>query len=154
MDLETNHGMFVSDVFIRDSGNGYYLKPISKSAFDYKYSKWGTGASGRGRPRHYTVYGGQVLVGPIPDSINYTYVFSYTKENYGVVTGATTSIPFTKLDYREIMKHGVLFRIYGLVENDDQAGKYKAFWDQGLSEIETKERRNRREVIATCYRDL
>lgn len=154
MDVESDFGMFVSDVFIRDSGDGYYLTPISKAMFDNLYSKWGTDASERDRPRHYCLFAGQILVGPVPDSINYTYVISYTKENYGTVTAATTSVPFTKLDYREILKHGCLWRLYALVENDDQAGKYKAFWDTGLSEIETKERRNRRSFVATAYRDI
>lgn len=154
MDLETDFGMMVSDVFIRGSGDGYYLTPISKSMFDNLYSKWGTGSSERGRPRHYCLFAGQILVGPIPDSINYTYVISYTKDDHVLVTASTVSVPFTTTDYREILKHGVLWRLYGLVENDDQAGKYKAFWDQELVGIDTKERRNRSELIVTSYRDI
>lgn len=153
LDLESDFSSFVSDVFIRDSGDGYYLTPISKEMYDNKYGKWGTGSSERDRPRDYCVFGGQVLLGPIPDSTAYTYVLSYTSDEAILVTSATVSVPFTKTNYREILKHGVLFRLHGLVENDDQAGKYKAFWDNGLQAIERKERRNRRPLLVTVYRD-
>lgn len=155
IDVESDFGMFVSDVFIRDSSNGEYLVPISKSLFDILYSRWGTAASERDRPRNYCLFGNQILLGPVPDVTSYTYVVSYTKENYGAVSSVTTSVPFTKLDYREILKHGVLWRLYKLVENDDQAGAYKAFWDNELLQIETKEKRNRSSgFIAMQYRDI
>lgn len=154
LDVETDFGQFVSDVFIRDSGNGRHLIPISKSMFDNLYSKWGTGSSERGLPRHYCLYANQILIGPIPDSISYVYVVSYTKENYGAVSAATTSVPFTKPDYREILRNGVLWRLYKLVENDDQAGAYKALWDLGLAQIDAKERHNRGSFVAMAYRDV
>lgn len=154
LDLESDFGMFASDVFIRDSSEGYYLTPIGKGMFDAKYSKWGNDASERSKPIHYCVFGNQILLGPVPDKTSYTYVISYTKANYGAITSASTSVPYTKLDYREILKHGVLWRLFALVENDEQSGKYKALWDNGLFDIERKERRNRPQVMACRYGDV
>jgi hypothetical protein len=153
MDLESDFSSFVSDIFIRDSGDGYYLIPISKTMFDNLYSKWGTGSSERGRPRHYCVFSGQILVGPIPDSTAYTYVISYTKDDGVLVTSVSASVPFTKPDYREILKFGALWRMFKLVENDDQAAQYKGLWDDGLMKIERKERHNRRPFVSVAYRD-
>jgi len=153
LDLESDFSSFVSDVYIRDSGNGFYLTPISKEIYDNKYGKWGTQSSERGRPRHYCVFGGQVLLGPVPDSTSYTYVLSYTSDEAILVTSSTLSVPFTKTDYREILKHGVLFRLYAMVENDIQEEKYRNKWLEGLEKIDRKERRNRRAVRVTVYRD-
>lgn len=153
MPLDSDYGLSVSDVFIRDRSQGRYLVPISKAMFDWMYSKWGSDASHRGRPKHYCLFGGHVLVGPVPDSTAYNYVFSFSKDDHVLVTGTTTAIPFTTTDYREILKHGVLMRIYSGVENDAQALKYGQFWLNGLKQIEKKEDRNRRSVTVTCYQD-
>lgn len=154
MDVETDLGLNVSDVFIQDTSNGRYLIPISKSMFDWLYTRWGTSAAHRAKPIHYCLYARQILIGPAPNTIAYNYVVSYSKDDHILVDVTTSSVPFTTTDYREILKHGVLMRIFSLVENDEQAQKYGAFWLKGLKEIETKEDRNRRAVIATGYIDF
>lgn len=153
LDLESDTGLLISDIFVRDSGNGQQLDRISKSLYDALYGKWGTGNSERGLPCHYCIFGGQVLLGPVPDSIDYVYVISYSQANLASVTSASTAVPFTTRDYKEILSWGVLWRLFSLVENDDQTGKYKAFWDDGLDQIETRERRNRQGVTIVAQRD-
>jgi hypothetical protein len=155
LDLESDYGLSVSDVFIRDNNSGRYLTPISKSKYDQLYGIWGSGsASQRSIPVHYCLFGGQILLGPIPDSISYTYVVSYSRGNLAPATIATLSVPYTTEDYKEILRDGALWRLYKLVENDDQAGAYKALWDNGLLDIERKERRNRRISPIVAYHDV
>lgn len=154
MDVEDDFGMNVSGVFVRDESNGRDLIPISKSKFDALYSWRGTGTSQRASPKHYCLFGGQILVGPVPDSVNYTYVVSYSKDDHVLVDSTTDSVPFTTTDYREIMKHGVLARLFSGINNDAQAQKYQAFWMKGLLEIELKETRNKSEVIIMQYNDF
>lgn len=153
LDVESDFGMAVSDVFVRGSNNGFYLTPISKSRYDDLYGKWGTGSSQRGLPRDYCLFGGQVLLGPIPDSIDYVYVQSYGRARLTPADEDSSAIPYTTDDYKEIMGYGVLWRLYKLVENDDQAGAYKALWDDGLDQIKTLERRNRRVTTIVAYTD-
>lgn len=152
LDLESDVGQII-DVFVRDTSNGRYLERISKEEYDDNYGKWGT-TSFSGPPCHYCVFGGQVLIGPVPDSISYTYVTSYSRANLTPVTLASLSIPYTTQDYKELMGFGTLWRLYKGVENDDQAGAYKALWDDGLNQIETRERRNRRSVSVVAYTDV
>lgn len=154
MDLESDFGLPVSDVFLRDASDGRYLNKISKAAFDRKFSIWGTAAAERDIPTDYCVFGSQILVGPVPDSIDYTYVISFTKANVTPVDANSTAIPYTTQDYKEALRAGVLYRLFSGVENDDQAAKNKAIWDSFLEDLEVKERRLREAVGFTAYNDL
>jgi len=154
LDVESDLGLMVSDVFVQDTNDGFYLDPISKQEYDRRYSIWGNTASDRDRPRHYCLYGGQILLGPIPDRIDYTYKTSYGRANLTPVTAASDSIPYTTEEWKEGLRWGTLYRLYAGLENDDQAGKYKAFWDNFLGEQELKEKRNRRIIVQTAYQDV
>lgn len=154
LDLESDFGLAVSDVFIRDEGDGRHLTAISKQRYDQLYGIWGTSTSGRGTPEHYCLFGGQILLGPVPDRTDYTYVVSYGRGNLAPITIASLAVPYTTEDYKEILRDGTLWRLYKLIGNDDQAGAYKAFWDNGLDQMANRERRNRRETIVVAYHDV
>lgn len=153
IDVETDWGLPVSDVFIRDANDGRYLIPISKARFDQLYSIYGTTGINRARPEHYCIFANQIHVGPVPDKTDYVYVTSYGRTNLTPVTSDSEAVPYTTKDYKEIMRHGVLFRLYGLLENDTQEAKHLAFWEKGLREIEEVERKKRRAVHAVAYND-
>lgn len=155
MDVETDFGLSISDVFIRDESESVLLVQISKAMFDAKYSRFGTSSGHRRKPKHWCLFGGEIYVGPVPDSVDYEYLKSYAKDDHVLVTAATVSVPFTTTEYREILKHGVLMRLYSLVENDVQAQKYAAFWKKGLQEMEMREDRNRGgSTFCVAYNDF
>lgn len=154
LDLESDHGLFVSEIFIRDEDDGRTLFPISKFRYDMLYGRWGTASRFRDTPQHYCIFGGQILLGPVPDSTDYTYVVSYSRGNLTPVTANSVAIPFTTEDYKEILLHGVLWRLFKSVENDDQAGQYLALWEKGLIQIRNRELLNKPVVRHVAYNDF
>src|SRR6266850_7041705 len=81
LNVESDFGLMISDVYLRDPANGAFLTKITKARYDEKYGRWGTSAAERNIPREYCLFGGQILLGPIPDSVNYVYVISYGISN-------------------------------------------------------------------------
>lgn len=154
LDLETDFGLPVSSVYIQDTNDGRKLRKISKEEWDEKYGVWGTSTSDRDIPQEYAVFGNQIYLGPIPNQTDYQYVISYGRANLTAVTIASLAVPYTTADYKECLLHGTLWRLYKLVENDDQAGAYKALWDDELEQIKTVEKKKTNAPIQVLYRDV
>lgn len=153
IDLETDFGLPVSNVYIRDSGDGRKLNKITKDAWDRKYGIWGTSAGDRDIPCDYAVFGNQIYLGPVPDKTSYSYVVSYGRANLTAISVASLSVPYTTADYKECLLHGTLWRLYKLVENDGQASSYKSLWDDDLEQMESVERKKKSALIQVAYMD-
>jgi hypothetical protein len=130
------------------------LTKISKREFDEKYTGFGITDDGRDRPRDYCIFGGQILVGPVPDATTYTYTYSYTTGAEVSIDGTVTSVPFTDKGRREILRDGVLFRVYKAIQNYEEAGQFKAFYDYGLQQIDNRERWNRGGRSQVAYQGI
>lgn len=155
LDLETDFGLLIADVYVQISSNyGYPLNKISKREFDEKYSVYGTGSSVRQPPKDYCIYAGKIYIGPVPDSIAYTYKINYGMDTRAAYDSNSSSIPFTNR-YRRILRWGVLSYLYSdILKNDDQAAKFGTLFENGLRGIERKDDMNRTGVIQTRYQGI
>lgn len=154
MDLPGDFGHFLSAVVLIDGDFGFTLWKISKDEFDRKYTGFGTGASSRGRPKEFTVYGGKILVGPVPDKTSYTYKQAYSSDDRASYTADSVSIPFTD-KYREMMRWGVLQRLFAdILKNDDQAAKFGTLYESKLRIIERQLDRNKKGRSETKYQGV
>lgn len=150
MDTEADLGILIGSVVLMDSSHGKPLEKISKQEYDRRYRRFGTGQEIRGIPKAFSYFGHQFLVGPVPDQI-YVYKINFTVDDQATISTSTISVPYTR-QYREILKFGVLWRLYGALKNDDQAAKYGTLWESFLKQWERKEDRNRTGVVAAKYR--
>ncbi len=151
MDLERRFGVLVSRIVLMDSSLGKPLNKISKAQYDLLYRRYGTDQTVRGVPRDFCIFGGQVLVGPVPDKTTYIYKISFSIDDHAEITTDSIAVPYTD-KYREIMKFGVLSKVYSDLKNDDQAAKYGTLFEDGIKKWERREDRNRNGVRATRYR--
>lgn len=151
IDLESDFGLLVSGIVLQDSAHGKPLNKISKAEFDRKYTGFGTVASVRGVPEDFCIFGGQILIGPVPNTTAYTYVISYSEDSHAEITEDTVSVPYTN-KYRETLKYGVFSRVYSDLKSDDQAAKYGTLYESKLAQWEKREDRNRSGVRQTRYK--
>lgn len=120
-----------------DANSNRELRKISKAAYDIKYGDRLYDAAAdmnTGEPQEFCVYGEQFFIGPVPDKVTYKYQINYTTEDYTEVTASTTNVPFTD-NYRNILRDGVMFQIYDLLENYVEADRYRALYLDGLGKL-------------------
>lgn len=156
MDLESDFGTLVTDVVMMESAgdDGEALDKISKREFDRRYTRFGTSSFAQGRPEAFCLFGGQILIGPVPDSINYVYKISYSSDDLASYTSASTSIPFTD-KYRLTLRRGVMALMFGeVLKNDSQAAKFGTLYEGDMKQIERRIDRNRRSTMQTKYQGV
>lgn len=152
MALESDFGKLVSVVFQESDGtSGESLEQITRAQYDREFSPFGTGASSRGRPKKFCVFNNSILIGPVPDSVSYTYKLSYYTDDRETIDTDTESVPFTQ-KYRETLRRGVCARLFAeIVKDDTQAAKFGGLFDNDLRYIERRDDRNRAGSIQTKY---
>ena len=139
IDVEDDFGMVVGLV-VEDDDTATPLTKISKKQFDALYPDANVTTS-RGFPKHFCIYGEQILIGPIPDDTAYVYRASYSKRG-GTVAASTTAVPFTT-EYRAVLAQNVLMRLYRDVLSDYQKGEYhEAKFKEGFLLATRKESMN------------
>lgn len=126
--VESNLGLILS-VTLQDGTDAVSLGLISKAKFDALYPDINVTAD-RGYPKHACLYAGQIYIGPIPDSVSYTYRLSYS-ERAGTITSTTTGVPFTNL-YRDVLADRVLMQLYRDLDEFDKADRYEASFEKGF----------------------
>ena len=136
--VESDLGL-VLGIILEDSDTGTPLLRIPKWRFDELYPSVNVDTD-KGYPKHYCLYNGQIYIGPIPDSVSYSYRISYSRRA-GTVTSSTAAVPFTNL-YRDVLAYDVLFRLYLGLDEPDKASSYKQLFDEGFDEITRRERVN------------
>lgn len=150
--LEGDMGHFLGAIVLIDGNFGYTLRKISKGEYDRKYSGFGTGASSRGRPAEFAIFGGNILLGPVPDKTTYGYRQTYAESDLASYDSRSPSIPFTD-KYRETTRWGTLQRLYSdILKNDDQAAKFGTLYENGLKIIERTIDRDRKAPTMSRYR--
>lgn len=138
IDIESDMGLLL-DVTLEDGDFGTPLIKLSRAAFNDLYP--GINVDGqRGYPKHYCVYGQQIQIGPIPDSIAYRYRLGYSRRA-GAVTASTAGVPFTDL-YRDVLAELVLMFLYSGLQEYDEADRHRVYFEDGFLEMTRRERRN------------
>lgn len=139
LNLESDFGL-LQGVVLQDSSIAFPLVQLTKAEFDYIYPDAPINIY-QGYPKHFCIYAGQILIGPIPDRQTYVYRLAYSKRA-GSVTSSTTGVPFTNL-YRDILKNATLWKLNETLEKFDTATYYKGEFALGYEEAVSAERKNR-----------
>lgn len=149
--IESDQG-FLTDVILEDDAQGTELIKLSRAEFNEIYEDHAVTAD-RGYPKHYCVYGDQIYIGPIPDSIAYDYRLNYSKRA-GTITSSSASVPFTSL-YRGPLCNLVFAYLYSDLEEYDKAGFYRSNFEGDFITMTRRERINNGEVGGVMeYRDI
>ena len=138
IDIETDLGLFLG-VRVQDGTDAFNLIKVSKAQFDELYPDINV-TNDRGYPKHFCVFAQQVWIGPIPDSVSYTYRKSFSLRA-GTITSATAGVPFTNL-YRDVLADNVLARLYKGLEEYDKSNYHKSAFEEGFLYSTRRERLN------------
>ncbi len=154
IDVPSDFGHLVGAMRVcDDASNSRTLIKLSKAKFDELYPNPNASGVTTGMPRHYCLFGEQLLFGPVPDETTYSYEFSYTTEEVETIVAGTALVPFSTFN-RECIRAGTLQRIYELVE-DENRGKY---WEQkyelAAQKVIDNDRHNKEATNIVAYNDL
>lgn len=153
--VPSDFGHLIGDIIWRESyGNSNPLIKISKASYDALYPYPSASDVKKDRPKHYCLYGGEFFIGPVPDSISYTYLINFTTELATTMTSDTASVPFVDR-YRWILRDLVLAEFYSLHLNQFDKGEfYRTRGELGLAKIVENENNNTNAPAAVAYNDL
>ena len=147
--MQSNFGLLVGGVRVIDGDDSMDLTPISKPEFDRFYPNPSASTVTKAKPIHYTLFGGIIYLGPVPDSTSYTYRLSFSIEPFLTIDADTVSVPFTRY-YRETVKYGVLARLYGAIL-PDMASFYDQKYMQSFGNAIKRERHNNYVQVQVRY---
>lgn len=155
LSLPSDFGHLIGDVVFIDTGNDQGgSKPLikmSKAQYDVKYPNPEATSYVDGVPRNYCLFGNEILIGPVPDDVNYQYKINYTTDDTATeIVAGTTSVPFTP-KYREVIRNQVLARLYDGLENDNLARKFEALGEIGFEKMVDNEEVNIRAPHTTDF---
>ena len=152
-ELPANFGYLIGRIKILDGNDSYPLDKISKTTYDqYQANPAFTGVN-TSKPQAFCIYGNQVYLYPVPDSLDYQYEMNYTEEDATVVAADTADVDFSDR-YRECLKYGVLARMYIDLQDDQEAMKYNQLYENALGLIIAREDKNLEVVTNVTYHDL
>jgi hypothetical protein len=148
--MEADLGHLISVVII-DGAFSRPLIPASKALFDALYPN-PTADNDRGFPERFCPFGGYILVGPAPDRVTYQYRMAYSQRLVSSIDELTNPVPFSA-KYREVIKDGVLGRLFKNVKNWDAADRFNSDYATGVARAIAQEKKNRRHVMNMPYQD-
>jgi hypothetical protein len=141
LDMETNVGILIGDIVVVDGDDSSVVQQVAKETYDRLYQNPSSTMATRDKPKHFCIFAGQIYLGPVPDSVSYTYRLNYSK-GVSTITSASTSVPFTKW-YREPLRSGVLAKAWkGL--DDELAATHRADWEFFKEQIQRREEMNQK----------
>ena len=138
INLESNFGLLLS-IVLEDGDIGTSLEQITKWRYDQIWSSVNV-ENNKGYPEHFTIFAGQIYIGPIPDRTSYVYRINYSSRA-GSITSSTVGVPFTNL-YREILRDNVLGRLYDSMNKNDLAQYHRSLFENALIFAIRRERLN------------
>lgn len=154
--LPTDFGHLIGDVLIKDtSADDVYLplNKLTKLEWDVKYNQALATAVGNrltGTPVDYCFYGKKIYIGSPVDKTSYEFKINYTTEDTPTFTSATATIPFST-QFREVLRAGVLMRMFKEVGNYPESDVWKMEYADGLMKIIENDDYNR-EGSSTGFR--
>ena len=137
--LESDFGLLISVLLLNGTSYGKPLTKLSKAEFDELYPSSSLGTY-KGYPDHFCIYAEQIYLGPVPDSVSYTYRVNYSKRA-GTVTSSTSGVPFTNV-YRDVLCDLVQALLYKGLQEYEAATFYKQAFEDEFFLATRKERIN------------
>jgi hypothetical protein len=86
-------------------------------------------------------------LGPVPDSISYTYKLNQSRRLVTAITAAVDPVPFSGGGKRETLKMGSLARVNATVENWASAGNWSKAYEENLVIEIAQDRANKRAPV-------
>jgi len=140
--LPSDFGEIIGDnVRMVDGSDSYNLARISKTELDRLESNPDYASVTKSKPSYFCIFNDKLYLYPVPDSISYSYYLNYAIGTETDVTSATTDVTFSA-DNRELLKYGVLYRIYRDLENNEEAAKWKVLYDNEMIIMQNRDNRN------------
>lgn len=152
IETDDNLSLFVSDVVVLDGTDSQQLVRISKSEFDYLYPNPGATGVYKSKPLHYCIFADMIHLGPVPDRTTYQYKVSMNIDDYAAITSSTTAVPYSN-KYKNMLRAGVLKRVFEGVEKYDTAQYWDAQFERFFAQLVDKEEHNRDAVHVQKYND-
>lgn len=150
INIESDLGNLIS-VRLIDGTFSRKLIKTSKSLYDILYPNPSNDQM-RAFPERFCLFGDQLLIGPAPDRVSYSYTMAFSKRLTTAIDASTDPVPFSA-DYREVLKDGTLARLFENVGNDNRANRFAAKYAGGLQRIISGERENRGGAGQVAYND-
>lgn len=150
MAVPVDFGHIIGKILIKDTADDQQYNPLvklSKQRYDELYhdrilSK--VANVNTDVPRHFSIFAGQIYLGPVPDRTTFQYQIGYTTEDAVDVATGTAIVPFTEeLRYRNVLRNGVLFELHDGLESFEEAAYYKQTFNDGLLRIIESENMNK-----------
>lgn len=152
--LPQDFGYLIGDAVLQDAGgNDKQLKKLDKATFDLKYPNPNSLLDQRSFPEHYCIYSGQLLLGPVPDSIDYQYQINYSTEAAEQITALTANVPFSDR-YRWILRYLVLGELYSNMGFDSEGAKFKSKGEDGIALMVARDEWNTDPFSTQDYKDI
>lgn len=145
IDLPANFSRLIGDVRWSDGDDSWTLTKLSKRQFNEMFPDPDGNDPIDGEPTHYCLFGKKILLGPVPDSMSYTYMLDYAKFLDNSITSLSTDVMFTD-NARECIKYGTLARLFESIEEFDKGGRYAQKYEIELSQFVARETNNTRAV--------
>lgn len=155
LDVPSEMGHFIGQVRVINGTDEYPpLIKITKEQFDRKFPNQ-ENTTYRGVPKYFCLYGTQILLGPVPDSLSYQYEVNYSEELfYEFSQGDTTTyVPFTD-NFREVLRFGILMRLFANLDNEAEAAKWDALYERGLDRMIKRDFKNTYAPGNVAYNDI
>ena len=152
-DIPDDFGHIIGEIKILEDDSSYPMDSITKQEYDRLESNPEYSGVRTGKPIMYAIYGKKVYLYPVPDSTSYSYEFNYSTEDESTVTSGTSEVPFTDR-YREMLKYGVLSRMYFMIGVDTDGVKYRQLFDEQYEFFRENEMDNLKTTQTVEYRGI
>jgi hypothetical protein len=140
LSVPSDFGHLIGDITIRDAETDTVYNPakrLSKEEYDEIYSQNLSATVSKrltGVPLHYCYFGREIWLGPAVDKTTYEFTINYTTEDVPTITGATAEVQFTD-QFREVVRAGVLFRVYFELGFTQEASNWASAYEGGIQKI-------------------
>lgn len=137
VNLPDDFGYFVSGVLVEDTASTDDVYTLTKLSFDIFQEKFQdlTTTLDTDVPEYYAILGDTVYFAPAFDDSTYRVLFTYAQFPTTSFTSATANVPFSDR-HREIIKNGVIARLYKGLQNYPDAAEYFSLYQAGKRDLE------------------
>jgi len=152
--VPSDFGRIIGDLLCIDvSGSSRPLKKISKERYDELYAHRYETSIDKGPPKHFCIYGGEIYIGPVPDSVSYDYQMNNVSEDVDTIVSGTSVVPFTTRA-RWVLRDVSLGFLYVSLGLDEEAAKWVAKGDSGIRFLKNTEDHNAEATEQMEYFDV
>jgi len=136
----SDFGHLIGDILVRDTDADDPYTPMNKLTKEEYDRIWfrnqasTVGNRDLGVPVDYAYFGEKFYIGPAVEDANFEFKINYTTEDKPTIVAGTDPVPFTD-QFREVLRHGVLMRMYMEQENYGESDRQEIKYERGIQKI-------------------